>query len=98
MTFAASVAVRCAHALVVTTPRMKTATPQPVMMVQPRWLADEKPPANEPLIRDVTTAPRTATPRAAPVCRLVDAIAAATPACDRGMPEAAELVIGALRM
>jgi len=33
-------------------------------------------------------------PSAVPVCRLVEAIAAATPACAGGMPETAVLVIG----
>jgi hypothetical protein len=32
------------------------------------------------------TAPKTATPRAAPTCLLVEATAAATPACDLGIP------------
>src|SRR5207247_940918 len=42
-----------------------------------------------------STEPITATPRAAPTWRLVDATAAATPACSRGMPDTAVLVIGA---
>jgi MFS family permease len=45
-----------------------------------------------------TTVPDTATPRAAPTCRLVDATAAATPACDRGIPATALLVIAGLTM
>ena len=40
-----------------------------------------------------TTVPDTATPSAAPTCRLVDAIAAATPACDSGIPATALFVI-----
>ena len=35
---------------------------------------------------DARTAPMTATPRVWPICRLVEATAAATPACARGMP------------
>ena len=38
----------------------------------------------------------TATPSVAPTCRLVDATAAATPACAGGIPETAVLVIGGL--
>ena len=34
-------------------------------------------------------------PERGPTCRLVDAIPAATPAWDRGMPDTAVLVIGA---
>ena len=37
-----------------------------------------------------------ATPSALPTWRLVEATAAATPACSRGMPDTAVLVIGAL--
>src|ERR1700722_1847077 len=44
------------------------------------------------------TVPDTATPSAAPTCRLVEAIAAATPACDRGMPSTALLAIAGLTM
>ena len=39
--------------------------------------------------------PTTATPRVEPIWREVLAMAAATPACARGMPETAALVIGA---
>jgi hypothetical protein len=39
-------------------------------------------------------APITATPRVKPTCRLVEAIAAATPACDGGIPETALFVMG----
>jgi len=46
----------------------------------------------------LTTVPDTATPRAAPTCRLVDAIAAATPACDSGIPATALLVIAGFTM
>ena len=47
---------------------------------------------------DSTAEPTTATPSAAPTCRLVDAIPAATPAWDRGMPDIAVFVIGAFTM
>ena len=43
-----------------------------------------------------TTAPTTATPKVTPTCRLVEATAPATPACEGGMPEIAVLVIGGL--
>ncbi len=42
--------------------------------------------------------PATATPKAAPTCRLVDAIAAATPTCDKGIPATALFVIAGLIM
>ena len=42
-----------------------------------------------------TREPTTATPRVWPTCRDVEAMAAATPAWARGMPETAVLVIGA---
>ena len=45
---------------------------------------------------DATIAPTTATPSVEPTWREVVAIAAATPACARGIPETAALVIGAL--
>jgi hypothetical protein len=44
------------------------------------------------------TVPAMATPRDAPTCRLVEATAAATPACERGIPETAVFVIGAFTM
>ena len=47
---------------------------------------------------DVTAAPTTATPRDWPTWRLVEAMAAATPAWARGMPDTAVLVIGAFTM
>src|SRR5204863_5931222 len=45
---------------------------------------------------EATSAPTTATPSVWPTWRDVVAIAAATPACARGNPETAALVIGAL--
>ena len=46
--------------------------------------------------RDVTIAPTTATPSVWPTCRDVVAMADATPAWARGIPDTAALVIGAL--
>jgi DNA-binding transcriptional MerR regulator len=40
--------------------------------------------------------PAIATPRVVPVCRPTEAVAAATPAIERGIPETAVLVIGGL--
>ena len=42
------------------------------------------------------SAPSTATPSVAPTWRLVEATAAATPACDGGIPVIAVFVIGGL--
>lgn len=58
-----------------------------------RVAAAKSPP---PAVPAASTAPITATPSAPPVCRLVEATAAATPAWARGIPEIAVLVIGAL--
>ena len=44
---------------------------------------------------EVTIAPTTATPSVWPNCREVVAIAEATPACARGIPDTAAFVIGA---
>ena len=49
-----------------------------------------------PEIAPPEIAPSTATPRVRPTCRLVEAIAAATPAWEGGMPDTAVLVIGGL--
>ena len=48
-----------------------------------------------PTTRAVTADPITATPSVEPICRLVEANAAATPACSRGRPETAVFVMGA---
>ena len=53
------------------------------------------PPATAPILL-VTRAPTTATPNVAPIWREVEAMAEATPAWARGMPETAALVMGAL--
>ena len=65
------------------------------MVHQPAWLAVAKPSWKLPTTREVAAAPTTATPSDWPICRLVDAKAAATPACSWGSPETAVLVIGA---
>src|SRR5947209_19318928 len=77
-------------------PSATTATPQANVIHQPAWLAA----ANEPLDPrlETTTAPMIATPNEMPTRRLVDAIAAATPACAAGMPVTAVFVIGGLTM
>src|SRR4051794_34766548 len=75
-----------------------TARPQPAMTHQPVRAAATKPAPIVPGSAPLTAEPIAATPSAAPTCRLVEATAAATPACDVGMPETAVLVIGALTM
>jgi len=65
------------------------------MMYQHSFAASTNPDSKEPTRRAVRTVPATATPSEAPTWRLVDAIAAATPAWERGIPETAALVIGA---
>ena len=63
------------------------------MIHQPRWLAWARlAPA------PATAAPMIATPRVPPTCRLVEAMAAATPAWLSGIPETAVFVIGEFTM
>src|SRR5664280_1422832 len=88
-------AVSLAHPVVVASPSSSTTAPQPAVIHQPGWLAVAKLVRSSPWMPAVATAPTTATPRDWPTCRLVEAMAAATPACARGMPETAVLVIGA---
>src|SRR5689334_18488129 len=92
---AACWAVARAHRPVVSRPRASTATPQPNMIHQPTWLAAANPGVAAPRTPEATAAPITATPSDPPTCRLVEAIAAATPAWLVGMPDTAVLVIGA---
>ena len=66
------------------------------MIHQAGWLAAAKPDPSEPDRPELSTEPTTATPSAAPIWRLVDATAAATPAWLRGIPDRAVFVIGAL--
>ena len=60
-------------------------------------MAAAKPVAREPPCSPAaSTDPVTATPSDEPTCRLVEAIPEAVPARERGMPETALLVTGAL--
>ena len=68
------------------------------MIHQPTWLAWAKLARSGPSMAEVTADPTTATPSDWPTWRLVDAIAAATPAWARGIPDTAVLVIGAFTM
>src|SRR5206468_4365397 len=95
---AARAAVARAHRPVVSSPMSRTAVPHPVMIHQPAWLAWVNPTRSGPCSAEVTTDPTTATPRVTPIWRLVEATAAATPACARGMPATAVVVIGAFTM
>ena len=65
------------------------------MIHQPTWLAWAKFTRSRPCMAEATAAPTTATPSDWPIWRLVEAMAAATPAWERGMPDTAVLVIGA---
>lgn len=73
-----------------------TASPHPVTIHQPTWLASANPDRSGPFSTETTAEPITATPTDWPTWRLVDATAAATPACACGMPDMAVFVIGAL--
>jgi len=72
--------------------RRSTATPQPAMTAHAAWLAV----VNPVPMPAATMEPMTATPRDAPIWRLVEATAPATPACSMGIPDTAVLVIGAV--
>ena len=76
-------------------PRMSTIAPQAATIHHPSWLAGTNPVRIAPCRLPLSTEPMTATPSDVPTCRLVDATPAATPACWRGMPDTAALVIGA---
>src|SRR6266568_6120302 len=89
-------AVCLAHAPVVSRPMVSTAMPHPASSHQPTWLAGTKPVLIGPAIAETTTEPITATPSEEPTCLLVEATAAATPACVLGIPDIAVFVIGAL--
>src|SRR5271170_5818057 len=86
--------LECAHGVLEAQPSSRTRAPHPVMIHQIGCVASVKP--NPFAWLAATTVPATATPSAAPTCRPVDAIAAATPACDKGMPATALLVIAGL--
>src|SRR5215472_3860672 len=89
-------AVSRAHEPLTSRPRASTATPQPVTIHQPTWLALAKPSLKGPCKAEMVADPMTATPSDEPTCLLVDATPAATPAWDRGMPDTVLFVIGAL--
>src|ERR1700712_3794355 len=84
-------ALRSARRLVLAAPSTSTHAPAPAMIHQPGRLAETRSPGSAPDEPVLITEPTTATPSAAPTCRLVDATAAATPAWDRGIPETAVL-------
>ncbi len=88
-------AVSRAAAVVPTSPSANTNAPHPARTHQPALLAITKfgwsAPCNEADTSDHTTA----TPRVCPIWREVEAIAAATPAWARGIPETAVVVMGA---
>jgi hypothetical protein len=90
---AARFADASAHRPVVVISSSTTVAPHPAMIHQPARLASEKPVRKDACRAESTADPITATPREVPTWRLVEAIAAATPECDRGMPDTALLVI-----
>src|SRR5664279_81849 len=97
--FAVSSAVPRAHRPDAIRPKTNTPRPQPAMIHHANRLASTKPARSPRLPRpELSTEPTTATPSVAPSWRLVEAIAAATPAWLRGMPDTAVLVIGAFTM
>src|SRR5947209_10094244 len=88
-------AVARAWAVVDAIPSATTTSPQAVMTHHPARLAC----ANDvPACPAATMAPMIATPSEIPTSRLVDAMAAATPACAAGMPDTAVLVIGGVTL
>ena len=91
-------AVVFAHRLVLMNPASKVAAPQPATLHQPAWLASAKPVRTAPCSADSTADPMTATPSEVPTCRLVEAIAAASPAWDGGMLDTAVLLIAGFTM
>ena len=96
---AARFADASAHRPVVMIASSTTVAPHPAMIHQPARLASAKPVRKDDACRAESTAdPITATPSEVPTWRLVEAIAAATPECDRGMPDTALLVIAGFTM
>ena len=73
----------------------RIAAPPPAMIHQPTWLASAKP-GRKALQRGEHGGAHHRDAKRRPTCRLVEATAAATPACVRGIPETAAFVIGAL--
>jgi hypothetical protein len=96
---ATSVALRSALAfprrLVVISARTMTTTPAAATIHHPGRVADANPAAIGPCKFAANIEPMTATPTDEPTWRLVEAMPDATPACDRGIPDTAEFVIGA---
>src|ERR1039457_1415479 len=86
-------AVYRAHWPLVRIPAASTSNPQPVMIHQPAWLALTRLLRDGPASTEGNAEPTTATPRDWPTCLLVDAMAAATPAWVRGIPETAVFVM-----
>ena len=84
-----------ARPVVAMKPSTSTTAPQAVSVHQPAGLADDRSACSDAPAREVTIAPTTATPSVWPNCREVVAIAEATPAWARGMPDTAAFVIGA---
>ena len=76
-----------AHGVFDAKPSRSTIAPQAVITHQMACVAVVKSVPRAWLM--ATTVPETATPMAAPTWRLVEAMAAATPACDSGMPATA---------
>ena len=66
------------------------------MIHHPECVAAAKLGPIAPEIAPPEIAPSTATPSVIPTCRLVEAMAAATPACAAGIPDTAVFVIGGL--
>src|SRR5512139_132140 len=94
---AATAADRRAHVVVVAKPSSSTTAPPPAMNHHPGLAAcpnSAKSACEVACEPDTTMAPVIATPSAEPIWRLVEAVAAATPACASGMPDTAVLVIG----
>src|SRR5262249_59890267 len=83
-----------AHELDDAIPKMRIPMPQPAMTHQPTWLADANEPAKFAFSPAATAEPIAATPSDWPIWRLVDAIAAATPACGAGIPGTAGVGVG----
>ena len=91
-------AVPCAHPPLTSSASTRTTIPQPVMIHQPAWLACAKFSLSGPCSAEIVADPMMATPSEEPICLLVEATPAATPAWDLGIPETVLLVMGALTM
>src|SRR5205807_465544 len=87
-------AVARAQSPVVNNPTTRVRAPRPAITHQPECVATANPLPIAPTTLPPAIAPITATPSVIPTWRLVEATAAATPACAEGIPETAVLVIG----